>query len=570
MVKSFFKKYNSIGKEYYLIAVVSILLASPLFVSGLFHAHDIGYHMYKLVGLMDAIHNKEFIPLIAPKLANNFGYSWNIFYAPLSAYIPAFFKIFILSYTSSLKLFIFFTIIVSGITMYRFVLDFSGSTNVAVLSSIIYITAPYRLVDIYVRGDMGEILPFVFLPILFQGLHNLFNDDKKKSHYITIGFAGILLSHNISAFLTTIVMFIYILINYRKLRDFQVIKILVINGLLTLCISAFFIVPLLEHKLLGDYAVFLPNKMGSIEHMYQSSVYIHQLLFGTFQQGYSYYLSKVSGEMPYTLGLQLSIPLLLTPLVYRKIKEENENYIVLFILGLISVIATTNIFPWIIAPQVFSFVQFPWRILMFSVFFLSISSAKVICLLYEQIEIKHIIAIIVIIFVYISPLISMTLNDPNYTDNNFVNGDVIKDNSAVSEGCAGFEYMPVKAFKNVTYVANRKDNIILLYGETKISNEQKHGTNMTFNVESLSDSRVELPYLYYLGWKATLKSGNEVKKLDIIESDKGFVCIKLMNNEKGLVEISYEGTTYTKISYIISIITIIGFISYIILRRKYK
>jgi len=40
-------------------------------------------------------------------------------------------------------------------------------------------TNPYLLYDIYVRMALGEIISFVFLPLLFYGLYNIIYQDKK-------------------------------------------------------------------------------------------------------------------------------------------------------------------------------------------------------------------------------------------------------------------------------------------------------------------------------------------------------------------------------------------------------
>jgi hypothetical protein len=78
-------------------------------------------------------------------------------------------------------------------------------------------------------------------------------------------------------------------------------------------------------------------------------------------------------------------------------------------------------------PSMFSFVQFPWRFLMLSISFISIVSAKAIYLVYERIEFKNAVMITAGIFMYISPLLSVTANDPKITDDNFKKVDVIRD-----------------------------------------------------------------------------------------------------------------------------------------------
>ena len=68
---------------------------------------------------------------------------------------------------------------------------------------------PYKLEDLYTRYAIGEFTAFVFMPIIFQGLYNLLNGDKKRHYYIAIGATGLLLTHTISTEYTAIFCLIY-------------------------------------------------------------------------------------------------------------------------------------------------------------------------------------------------------------------------------------------------------------------------------------------------------------------------------------------------------------------------
>ena len=39
-------------------------------------------------------------------------------------------------------------------------------------------TMPYHLNDMYIRNSIGETLSFIFIPLVFLGLYNLFNKEK--------------------------------------------------------------------------------------------------------------------------------------------------------------------------------------------------------------------------------------------------------------------------------------------------------------------------------------------------------------------------------------------------------
>lgn len=546
--------------HYYLILVISLLVSAPLFASGLYHAHDIYHHVFRIVATIDALKDAQIIPLIGTKLANGFGYSWNIFYPPLSALIPAVFKVLFPTYTSSLKLYIFFTIVLSGITMYRFVFAFAKSTSIAVVAAILYITAPYRLVDIYIRGAMGEVLVFVFLPIFFQGVFELLKGDKSKHYYITVGMAGLILSHNVSALYSALVASIYILFYFKDAFNIHFMRYMLQNVIYTILICLFFLVPLAEHKFFGNYMVFQPEIMTSLKFVLRHTVEIYDLLFGSFD----------TEKTPVVLGLQFVIPLLMAPLIYKRINEK-KDYAVILTLGLLSLFAITNYFPWSIVPGVFTYIQFPWRLLMFAVFFLSIFSARVIVHFFEDINYKFLIGFIFILLLYVSPVLEIVQVDEELNDTVFNVVDMVEDDSW-SWGRASNEYLPVNVYENLSYFIDRSTNSnpVALTGNANIETLFKSGTNLTFRIETFSETIIELPYIYYRGWDAVLTT--KVKNIDlhVSESANGLTSIQLPNNVKGSIKVDFTGTIYTKIAYVISGLTILFFVLYYLIRKQKK
>lgn len=78
---------------------------------------------------------------------------------------------------------------------------------------------------------------------------------------------------------------------------------------------------------------------------------------------------------------------------------------------------------------------------------------------------------------------------------------------------------------------------------------------------------IELPYLYYPGYEIKVNGEN----IKYYETEKGFIGIDLENESNGEITVKYTGTTLARVSFIISIIALIGFIIYnVVLIRKNK
>jgi len=119
---------------------------------------------------------------------------------------------------------------------------------------------------------------------------------------------------------------------------------------------------------------------------------------------------------------------------------------------------------------------------------------------------------------------------------------------------------------STTYI-QEKIGVIILSGDTQIINEQKSELVMEFMVEETKEeTMLELPYIYYLGYNIEING----KQVEYRESDMGFIMIDIPKGDKAIVKVKYEGTKLSKITFIVSTISIIGFGIYIFYCKKKK
>ena len=78
-----------------------------------------------------------------------------------------------------------------------------------------------------------------------------------------------------------------------------------------------------------------------------------------------------------------------------------------------------------------------------------------------------------------------------------------------------------------------------------------------------------MPFFYYPGYEVIIEQNGNKEKLNPVESENGFVSVKLENNiENCTISVKYVGTAVTYVSYTISFISFIGFVIYIIYEAK--
>ena len=379
--------------HYLIIIIIGIILSIPLNQIQIRDSHDGALHMLRLLGTKDALEMGYFPPLVNPNYCNGSGYAMNLFYPPLVTYLPLLVKLFTPTYMATLKIFGAICIIASGLTMYEFVYQVTKKRSIAIFSAIFYLIAPYKLANVYKRHAIGEYTAMVFLPLVFLGLHNLFNQDKRKHYYIAIGAIGLMLSHTVTTLYTALFCIIYILFNISKLKDKEIIKKCIINGIFIVLVSMLFWMPLFEATNKAEYTIMQDEIMGT------NNKYTHDHTI-SFSQ-----LFRDIGEengTTFLIGIPTIIGMLFTIFAVKKVdKKYKDFYLLSIIFSLFSVFMISKFFPWIIMPNLICKLQYPWRMLGYFNLFISF-----VCGINLYIILKHLIKkdnlkiIVVINYIY--------------------------------------------------------------------------------------------------------------------------------------------------------------------------
>lgn len=552
-------------KDYLIILFFAIIISIPMLNKNFnIYVDDGVQHIARLMGTAQSIEEGQTIPVIMSNFCNEFGYSWNIFYSPITAYIPLIFSIFTNSFELMLKLFIILVSFLSGISIYEFVKKISNNRYAGLLSSAIYIFAPYRLTDMYIRIAISELTSFIFIPIVFQGMYNIFNSEEKsfkKSLTLTLGATGLILTHIVIAMYTAIFCTIYLILNIKKLKDRKILKLLIINILLIVALTSFYTFPLLEHKFNTNYEVFENGRMERTEVLIYYKVNFLELIYSG------------KNTMNFEIGLISIIGLVLTILAYKKVENNTKKiYWFSIIIGVLCVIMSLNFFSFEKLPAILKMIQFTFRLLEFSSFFFAVIAGINYCLVIKNFNIKDVIVLGTISFLLIVPNYTKLDFEKQWSEEKLWPSVAVTEKTGrVHAGCASFEYLPSKAFENLEYIKNRKNNVYIISGNAIIENEQKQGTNMTFNVSNVEENTViELPYIYYLGYNIKITNNyGEIIKANVFESNNGFVAFNLPRDSSNVV-VKYTGTLIMKITYIVSFITFIGLIINLLFLSKYS
>ena len=196
------------------ILLLSLLPLVALLKPGLPVTHDGQDHVARIANFYLSLKEGNLVPRWAANLNWGYGHPILMFLYPLPSYIASLFHFIGLNLVDSTKLVFGLAFIASAVTMYIWMNTAFGSTA-ALLGALLYAFAPYRFVDLYVRGDLGEHVAFVFPPLVFYFLYTIAHQIKKNRNQIgngiglTFSFAALIMAHNAIA-----VMFLPIILLY--------------------------------------------------------------------------------------------------------------------------------------------------------------------------------------------------------------------------------------------------------------------------------------------------------------------------------------------------------------------
>ena len=306
------------------------------------------------------------------------------------------------SVVDSVKFLFILSLVGSAVSMFFLARKVWKNNYSALISSVIYLYAPYRAVDVWVRGALPEALAFVLFPLI------LLSVEKKSLVWFTVLLSILILTHNLS-----LVMFLPILIFWLIYRKFWKGFL---GGVISLLVSAFYILPVIfESKYVG---------LGSTTTGYfdfrAHFVTLYQIFISRFW-GYGGSTWGPEDGLSVSIGqIQWILPLIVSFFVILKKKiSTNKDFLILAIFGLFYIFLTHNksTFIWTSIPEI-AYIQFPWRFLGMATFCLALASGAIIQFFEKQkllVSVVIVAAAVALNFSFFREDIWYTVNDSYFT-----------------------------------------------------------------------------------------------------------------------------------------------------------
>lgn len=358
------------SKKNYLVILllISLLPIVSILRPGTYESGDLSLNVYKTMALYQSLQDGVFPANWAGVLNATYGYPLFNFTYPLPYYMASLFHFVGFSFLDSLKLVLALSFVLSGIAMYYFLKTLLPPFY-AFVGGIFYLFAPYHLVDMHFRVDIGETLAFVFIPLLF-----LFGTKLLKTYsYYTIVFlsfsiCGLLLSHQAVSLAALPFWALYIAVFWIVTKKpFTSVLSVIGATILGFSLAAFYAIPVIFEL---QYTLQPSLQTISFQNFFE-------FIYSPWRYGFLFQGHK--GELSFLIGYaQLAVVCVSFYLIVKaKLKKLHRAILLYTLFSFFVVFLMMQSFSqplWYIIPLIENF-QFSYRLLSIVVFLTALMAA---------------------------------------------------------------------------------------------------------------------------------------------------------------------------------------------------
>ena len=370
------KRLQSIDIGWGLVILLSLFAVAPLTAPGFFlKAHDATIGAYFLVQFDKGIADGALYPRWAMDWTFGYGYPLFVVIAPLAFYVAEAFHLLGAGIADALKITYALAFVLSGLSMYLLGRALFGRAG-GIVAAVLYVYAPYHLVDIYVRADLAEFASFAFFPAILWAIRRLSRAQSRAEvlHCVAVGallYGGLILTHITMALIFTPVAVFYTVMQVGSRKQtveseagsgapWRLLLFSAVCLLLGIAVSAAYLFPgFLEQRYLKAQDL-IGGYYGYANH------YVYPFQFLSPFWGYGYAAIGPDDQMPYQLGA-LAVVLALGSLwALRHMSADVRRHAVFFLsVTALAIFAMLSISRpvWDIFRPLVAFIQFPWRLL---------------------------------------------------------------------------------------------------------------------------------------------------------------------------------------------------------------
>ncbi|MCD6288711.1 MAG: hypothetical protein J7M12_06305 [Candidatus Hydrogenedentes bacterium] len=555
---------------------ISMLTCIPLAMHAWFSSHELCAPIMRLHEMHYVMtQNHRLSAPWLPDFAFGHGFPFFVYYAPLATYVAESVHLLGVNLLDSAKISFGLSLVLSAVSMSALLLYLSrryglaaGSATIAVAAAV-YVIAPYRMVDVYVRGSIAECWSFVFFPLILLGCHMTAAGDRRRG--VPLGaaaYAALIISHNIMAVYFSVAICVYVLLvaETRRIRVLPWIACIIVLGQ---ALSAFFWVPAMANMpLVGTDAA---TMWATSDDVASHAVYWQQ--FFTQKWGFGLSVPGTDDGMSFAIGWPIVVACLLLPAVAADRSEHRavrRMACVLIVMVAALMFAMTHMMPWRIVPALFRYIQFPWRLLALvtlfgsmGVFFAMRAVLRWAGLAESAGAVRSVFlgTVVLLVLMVGAPTIRCMPIDLGTVDRDYILERVrLEEREHIIGTTARAEYIPRTAAPYTldpewNKLHNTESHVAIANGTGRVVRWSRHGADYTVELECKTSVTCVFQSYFFPGWMFWMDGTRRDAAIRL--GDEGFIHVTVPAGVHTL-RFAYGSPPWSRLSQLVSITALAG------------
>lgn len=246
------RQYSEWIDRVVVLILLTALLAVPFVCFNWFATHDGLTYPVRAAEYSYLLLSGEGYPRWAPSFYWGFGYPIFNYFPPLAYFLSHLVMQAGLQAPAAVRCVELFTFLVAFGGLFRLCRLFTNGSGVAFAAAIAGVLAPYRFVDVYVRGDLAESLAFALVPYVFaEAVSCSRRSDLNDGFRLAIMVALVFYSHTLTSFMCSIALAVFGLFHLLRGRAGIFFRVGLWSAAGLLMSAASWLPALLEHKLVN-------------------------------------------------------------------------------------------------------------------------------------------------------------------------------------------------------------------------------------------------------------------------------------------------------------------------------
>lgn len=548
-----------------LLIIITLIACIPLFISGIegHFGQDLAFHLNRIEGIVTELKAGHFPVKMESRWMEGYGYPVSIYYGDLFLYIPAMLRLMGIGVVGAYKFYIVLITFVTALFTYICIKKIVGRIDIALICSLIYTASSYRIVNVFIRGAVGEYSAMMFFPLIALAMYIIYKSDKDipvrkqfvNATLLMIGVTGLVNTHMLSTEIVGIILIVFCIINFKKTFTKSVLITYVIAGVEIVIVNLFYIVPFVDYFISENVSI--NNVVGNARHIQESGLNLWEY-FAFFKMPFANIEVAGDDRLLVTPGI-VCILILLAGIIFWIMGKTDREMKIEIVSVIILLFITSCYFPWdFIAENTkvgdfLAQVQFPWRYMSIVVMILTILGARIL----ERIDSKKLLSAV---YIVAACLILVSMIWFTYEYNKYGELKEYENSEDVNSSDMGFmEYL-----RSGTV---REDFLHKpMAGEGIEVKEISHnGTDRTYEVKAVGkDGTVTLPVVNYKGYQLESDDG----RIDIYDGENNLIAFDLKKGFSGKIKQSFVQPKLWVIAEIISLLGLLFIITILILNKK--